>query len=83
MADGTSLPIDRLKKGDRVLVPGSSDSSESSAEVVCMVTYSGVATVRLPHSGLRITPWHPIRVNGKWLFPADVVAEQLFADTTR
>jgi len=26
---------------------------------------------------LKVTPWHPIRVEGKWVFPADVVEAQL------
>jgi len=80
MADGTSLPIDRLRKGDKVRVPAASSEtggshSVCSAEVVCMVRHSDVRTVRLPVSGLRITPWHPIRIDGHWAFPADVVSD--------
>ena len=83
LADGGSKPIELLCKGDSVLVPcygGVATACNlpaipASAEVVCVIAYSGVRTLELPGSGLRITPWHPIRINGKWRFPADVVAE--------
>ncbi len=71
MAGGAGpKPIERLRKGDLVAVPGG-----EGAKVACVVTYSGVATLKLSGSGLRITPWHPVRVGGAWKFPADVAAE--------
>lgn len=76
MSDGSYRAVQYLRKGDSVAVHDRLGGGRcGAARVVCVITYRGVKTVRLPGSGLSITPWHPVRVGGQWRFPADVVAE--------
>ena len=70
MADGSSKPIQDLKKGDLVVVPVG-----STAKVVCVVMCKDVGTVRLEDC-LDITPWHPVKMGGRWAFPANLVTTQ-------
>ena len=65
--------IETLVKGDLVMTPG------GPAKVACLVKYSGARTLRLPGSGLVITPWHPVQMkdDDKWQFPADIVADHM------
>lgn len=65
----TAKRIDRLQKGDVVRTP------QGAAEVVCVtrhVNADGQPLVTIPGSGLRVTPWHPVRLAGQtsWSFPA-------------
>jgi len=68
-ADGSEQMVCNVKKGDRVLT-----SNNEFADVVCVIKTEIEDTydlVKLP-SGLNLTPFHPIRVNGEWKFPIDV-----------
>ena len=68
MADGSSKRCDAIQKGDVVRTP------EGSGTIRCVLeTTMGVTTevVAFP-SGLIVTPWHPIRHQGEWVFPAAV-----------
>jgi len=61
MDDGTKRKIKYLKKGDKV----------KGGTIGCIVTskvYDWIEMVRV--GDLIITPWHPIKVNGVWVFPA-------------
>merc|ERR1711998_770963 len=75
MADGSPPKrVDALRQGDLVL-----SMAGTPAEVVCVIEtqlIGSTAVVEL-ESGLCITPWHPIRMDGQWTFPADVAATQL------
>jgi len=70
LADGTQVLIRDLQSGDRVATTGG-----GAARVRCIVrTICPLGTadlVTLP-GGLRVTPWHPVRVAGEaaWRFPA-------------
>jgi len=70
MADGSKKFTYQVKKGDEVLT-----LNGAVAEVVCAIhtQMDGGKThlVTLP-SGLKLTPYHPVIVNGEWKFPADV-----------
>lgn len=77
MADGCLKPIEQLRKGDLVSSVGG-----ASVPVTCVVKHSGTQAVRLPGSGLCITAWHPIRVEGRWCFPIDLATEALAAAPT-
>eukprot|EP00301_Raphidiophrys_heterophryoidea_P027570 c9716_g1_i1.p1 GENE.c9716_g1_i1~~c9716_g1_i1.p1 ORF type:complete len:720 (+),score=170.48 c9716_g1_i1:77-2161(+) len=75
MADGSLQQLSKVQRGNHVLT-----GAQQSASVVCLVETlvpegQGVAFVQPPNSKLRVTPWHPIRVNGEWRFPADVSQE--------
>lgn len=71
MADGSLKLVMLLTKGDRVAAPGG-----RSASVACVLrtVIPGGRTplVRLPESGLLITPYHPVREAGRWAFPCDL-----------
>ena len=75
LADGTTCLIQDLRKGCRVL-----GADGGAHKVLCMVTYSGAKTLRLPAAwgSLSVTAWHPVRRTpaGAWRFPADVAAEE-------
>ena len=70
MADGSVRRVDALCKGDRVATAG----SKAGAAVACVVKtrcMGGMMTLtRLAdHPGFSVTPYHPIRRHGVWVFP--------------
>jgi len=70
MADGSKKRVDSLTKGDIVAVPGG-----TTASVRCVwqtVFEDGLTELSVLPGGLRITPWHPVRVRGEWRFPQDL-----------
>jgi hypothetical protein len=70
---GTTKRLCELKKGDIL------QTHQGSAKVICLLktpcAEGKVRFVRLP-GGLVITPWHPIKLEGKWVFPENVQASQ-------
>jgi len=71
MADGTSKRVADIHKGDVVRTGSSSDAT---ATVVCVIECRSAGEVCvLSPSGLIITPWHPVDIDGndKWTFPAN------------
>jgi len=67
MADGSTKRVEEVVKGDLVRSPCGGPS-----RVTCVVeTLSSTGTTDLVHleGGLKVTPYHPVRVNGKWNFP--------------
>ena len=69
LSTGEQIPITALKKGDCVL----SDCGVI-ATVACIIKYqSTAATLAFSKlDDLLITPWHPIRVKGEFIFPNKV-----------
>jgi len=70
MADGSQKSVNLVVKGDRVMTP-----NNNSAEVMCVVkTICQDQKAKLVEleGGLIVTPYHPVRVNGKWYFPCDL-----------
>ncbi len=87
MADGSLKKAKDVQQGDQVLTglparsataASPSNSSSESAMVLCVVKTlcSGgqASLVTLPRSGLRVTPYHPVFVGGRWQFPVDLAA---------
>jgi len=71
LEDGTTKRVDDVKKGDVIRTGASSDTT---ATVICVVEHpAGCEVCVLPQSGLAITPWHPVDVEGndKWSFPCN------------
>lgn len=63
MLDGSKRKIKYLKKGDQVI----------GGVIKCMVKTNVFAWVEMVRIGeLIITPWHPIKINNVWVFPAEV-----------
>jgi len=70
MADGSVRQVAELAKGDRVAGPGG-----AAAEVValaCAPCPDGRARLVELQGGLRLTPFHPVLVEGEWRFPIDI-----------
>ena len=67
MADGSKKKVKRLSKNDKVKVPN------GSASIVAIVKSPIGKKMNLMtfDNGLIITKWHPIKIKGKWMFPAD------------
>jgi hypothetical protein len=93
MADGTTKPVCELVKGDLVAaIPVRAPSEEPlKAEVSCLISFklpTGKKNmVRIPHSGLVISPTHPILIptstsastdadetppNAQWIYPSSL-----------
>jgi len=70
MADGSSKCAKDIAKGDRVAT-----LDNKQAKVVCVLkTHCRGNQMELVEldGGLIVTPYHPIRIDGKWCFPCDV-----------
>ena len=71
MADGTRKLVSNLSKGDRVLC----DLQGKTSEVICLLVMeapSGRKPMVMFPGGLKITPGHPIFMNGEWVKPSAV-----------
>jgi hypothetical protein len=65
LADNTKIPLFNLKPGNEVL-SYTSEGIKTAAKVVCIVETvitSGVINMVEFANGLKITPWHPIKLN--------------------
>ncbi|CAF0863175.1 unnamed protein product [Didymodactylos carnosus] len=67
LKDGQTKPINKIQRGDIL---------NGGARVVCVVETlcdgGTIGMIKFDQSGLLITPWHPVRINGKWSFPDDI-----------
>jgi len=70
MADGTLKPCNMIQKGDFIL-----SGKRDIAQVLCVVETKcehGRAELVSLEGGLKITSYHPVRMNGTWHFPCDL-----------
>lgn len=70
MKDNSTKLVKDLRKGDQVKTP----SGFASVRCVIKTLVAPETDLVQLSSGLLLTPWHPIRVNGVWKFPADQAA---------
>lgn len=68
MADDTKKMIREIKRGDIVWTP--SGPSSVIALVICNTYSSSQPMTQI--GNLSITPWHPVRMENTWHFPADI-----------
>jgi hypothetical protein len=68
MANGVRKPIHWLRRGDHVWTP--TGTAMVRALVVCNTRQETQSLCKI--GTLRITPWHPILVDGAWIFPSDI-----------
>jgi len=76
MADGGVKFIKDLRKGDEIM--GSHDQAVKVTSVVKTVCQNNQAQLVKFDNGLKITAWHPIRLNGKFFFPCTAEEEMPF-----
>ena len=75
MADGSTKRVDEIERGDLV------DTPNSTGEVFCVVRtrcdgkIRELVTINSPLKNMlpmRVTPYHPIKIEGLWKFPSDI-----------
>lgn len=71
MADLTTKRVSEIKKGDLVYCPNTKSSTVVRCVIETPLADGMVSLVHLP-KGLKVTPWHPVRINGKWVFPSSL-----------
>ena len=74
MADGTTKILKDLKKSD-IIMSVTQDNVLTSAKVICVFETKitmGIREFVDFENGLYITPWHPIKYNNRWVFPANI-----------
>jgi len=76
MADGSMKLIKDLTKGDQIM--GSNGQAVKITCVVKTVCKDNKAQLVKFDNGLKITAWHPIRLNGKFFFPCTAEEEMPF-----
>ena len=64
MADGSQKRCDQIIKGDSVAT-----SNDGHSEVVCVVETKVEGVSMIQYGELVITKWHPLKKNGRWVFP--------------
>ena len=74
MADGSTKILKDLKKSD-IIMSVTQDNVLTTAKVLCVFETKitmGIREFVDFENGLYITPWHPIKYNNKWVFPANI-----------
>lgn len=84
MSDSTTKVISSIRQGDYVQCPYSGrlqSSSSKNIRVIAKVesilrtfSASGMMNLVCFENGLLVTPWHPLQIDGRWIFPADIRA---------
>jgi hypothetical protein len=74
MADGSTKILKNLNKGDKIL-SCDLNNVKQIASIVCILEIKikyGLYEFVDFENGLYITPWHPIKYNNEWVFPANI-----------
>ncbi|CAM4832467.1 unnamed protein product [Rotaria magnacalcarata] len=74
LANGFLKLVKDIRRGDALKAPGGLESTVT--HVVKIKCATGKALMVTLDSGLVITPWHPIRIDGNWKFPHDIRHEK-------
>jgi len=73
LEDGKKVALQELKGGMKVITP----KGTRRVGAVVRTTIESRRLMMCRIGELKVTPWHPIRIEGKWVFPANVVEVQL------
>lgn len=70
LANNTYKKISELKKNDRII-----DATNQESIIECVVVFpcDRTACLSVFQDGLKITPYHPVKINNTWKFPIDIV----------
>ena len=73
--NNTFKRVDEIIKGD-IVKSINSDGQLDYSEIMCIIETenenSKCLLSNIEPNNLMITPWHPIRINGKWTFPENI-----------
>ena len=72
LEDGKKVALQELKRGMKVITP----KGTRRVGAVLRIAIEGGRLMMCRVGELKVTPWHPIHVEGKWVFPADMVEAQ-------
>jgi hypothetical protein len=75
LANGLTKLVKDIRKGDVVKTPDGLKATVTY--VIKILRKNKKASMVSFDNGLIITPWHPIRINGKWTFPHDIGRETI------
>jgi len=73
LESGKKVALQELRRGMQVTTP----KGTRRVGAVLRIAIEGGRLMMCRIGELKVTPWHPICVDGKWVFPADVVEAQL------
>jgi hypothetical protein len=76
MSDGSQKRCDQIKKGDIVAT-----SCDGHSEIACIVETKVEGVAMIQFGDLVISPWHPIKKNGIWVFPNNLKAKEIIQYT--
>ena len=79
MANQSQKEVGQIRKGDMVQTPYGPATVQYVVKSICTNNQADVIQF---DSGLIITPWHPVRLNEKWMFPSAVSSIEQFKNTT-
>lgn len=68
-----TIRADAVRRGDIVVGPA---GRAKIAAVVRTLRPSGFAELCELPGGLLVTPWHPVCINGRWVFPSDMASKK-------
>ena len=74
MGDGSKKMLKNLNPGD-IIMSAKQDNTLVTAKVVCILEIKNTMGIKEFvdfEGGLYITPWHPIKYNNEWVFPAQI-----------
>jgi hypothetical protein len=75
LANGLTKLVKDIRKGDILKTP---DGLEATVTyVIKILRQNKKASLIQFENGLIITPWHPVRINGHWVFPYDIGRETI------
>lgn len=76
LAGGAQCPVALVRAGDLVWTPGGPAQVRCVVKTLCPEGQTSLCNLPvlcfLLQGGLRITPYHPVRVAGLWSFPCDL-----------
>jgi hypothetical protein len=84
MADGTTKQLSQVQSGDHVKVPAAGRRQESTTKVKCVLRTVLTKGLEMTKMGnLFVTPWHPVYVQGTWVFPVETKYETKVHDEVK
>ncbi|CAF1540367.1 unnamed protein product [Didymodactylos carnosus] len=71
LADGNTKFVKDVRRGDILQTPDSVTNA-TVTYVMKSICFNDKTTMVSFGNGLIISPWHPVRIDGNWIFPCDI-----------